>query len=67
MLKKVLFAGTCDGSTFIGKEKQLPASVNSWPQPVSPGFKVGFSLLAMRVVGRKNTVLGNLVSISSFG
>ena len=63
----MLFVGTCEDSTFSGKEIQLLASVNSWPQPVSPSFKVGFSLLAMRVVGKKNTMLGILVSVSSFG
>ena len=34
-------------------------------QPVSPGIDVGFSLLTMRVVGRKFTVLGSLASVSS--
>ena len=48
-----------------GKKIHFLALVNSWPQSVSPGFDVGFSLLAMRVVGRKTTVLGSLLSVSS--
>ena len=49
---------------FSEEEMQRPASVDSWPQPVSPDFKMGFALLAMRVVEGDNTLLGSLFLVS---